>query len=181
MQHSACVYNTVWCVCTAHVYIKHCLKNEKECIVRFKKLSVSPQAFKPDNTRLQISLKGFKISDIDQLILRGGSKGRVQGVRTPPPPPLWDDLRFSKLSVPFIILKALSAFLEIVFHRFSLSGAGGEGWGYGFTERLVHVTQTSCSQLFIRNGLMCNLTKSLITNFRVRSCGRFTKPLIFFC
>ena len=87
MQHSACVYNTVWCVCTAHVYIKHCLKNEKECIVRFKKLSVSPQAFKPDNTRLQISLKGFKISDIDQLILRGGSKGRVQGVRTPPPPP----------------------------------------------------------------------------------------------
>ena len=26
--------------------------------------------------------------------IRGGSRGRVQGVRTPPPPP-WDDLRFS--------------------------------------------------------------------------------------
>ena len=96
MQHSACVYNTVRCVCTAHVYIKHCLKNEKECIVRFKKLSVSPQAFKPDDTRLQISLNGFKISDIDQLILRGGSRGRVQGVRTPPPR---DDLRFSNTGI----------------------------------------------------------------------------------
>ena len=69
MQHLACVYSTVRCVCTAHVYIKYCLKNAKECIIRFKKLSVSPQAFKPDNTRLQISLNGFKISDIDQLIL----------------------------------------------------------------------------------------------------------------
>ena len=28
------------------------------------------------------------------MLLRGGSRGRVQGVRTPPPPPR-DDLRFS--------------------------------------------------------------------------------------
>ena len=40
--------------------LKYCLNNEQERMSR---------AFKPDSTRMQFVLKGFKISDMDQLIL----------------------------------------------------------------------------------------------------------------
>ena len=36
------------------IMIMYCLKNEQECIIRFKKLEASPRAFKRDNTRLEI-------------------------------------------------------------------------------------------------------------------------------
>ena len=32
------------------IMIMYCLKNEQECIIRFKKLEASPRAFKRDNT-----------------------------------------------------------------------------------------------------------------------------------
>ena len=48
---------------------KYCLKNEQECVIRFKNFVVNPRVFTPDNQRLRLVLKGFKISDKDQLIL----------------------------------------------------------------------------------------------------------------
>ena len=48
-----------------------CLRNEQECIIRFKKLSASLRVFKPDNKPTASFLNGFtiKVSQIDQLIL----------------------------------------------------------------------------------------------------------------
>ena len=48
---------------------KYCLKNEQECIIRFKNSWRTLDFFTPDNKRLRLVLKGFKISDKDQLIL----------------------------------------------------------------------------------------------------------------
>ena len=47
----------------------YCLRNEQECIIRFKtRGECEGSHFKPDYTHWE-SLNGFKIFDIDQLIL----------------------------------------------------------------------------------------------------------------
>ena len=45
------------------------LKNEQECIYQVLKLDAKPRVFKSDDTLLRVFLNGFKIFDIDQLIL----------------------------------------------------------------------------------------------------------------
>ena len=45
---------------TLMIMIMYCLKNEQECIIRFKKLEAPPRAFKRDNTRLRVFLMASK-------------------------------------------------------------------------------------------------------------------------
>ena len=42
------------------IMIMYFLKNEQECIIRFKKLEASPRAFKRDNTQLRDFLMASK-------------------------------------------------------------------------------------------------------------------------
>lgn len=48
------IINVLLMIIIIMIMIMYCLKNEKDCIIRFKKLEASPRAFKRDNTRVRV-------------------------------------------------------------------------------------------------------------------------------